>query len=292
MGPDGAILDTNAAWVTFSDLNDAPVPPPGVADNYLAVCDRSAVAGCEEAGAVAAGLRRILAGGPGFDLEYPCESPFEERWFLLQASPVPMPDGLGRGAVLAHVNITQRKRAEETLATLAYRDPLTALPNRAVAVDRLTKALLAAARTHRHVAVLFIDLDGFKLVNDQYGHARGDEVLVAAASRLGRHLRASEVLARFGGDEFVLICEDLADPADATTVAERVGEAMAHPFQIGRFAVPLGASVGVVLARPGEDALAVLGRADAAMYADKRAVRGDPSGSRGAGKALSAPGLW
>ena len=119
----------------------------------------------------------------------------------------------------------RRDAAERELRHRALHDPLTRLPNRALLTDRLRHALSRARREHRSVAALFLDVDDFKDVNDRHGHEGGDALLQALAPRLQGALRANDTLARFGADEFVVVCEDLDDPEEALSVADRLLEA-------------------------------------------------------------------
>ena len=174
------------------------------------------------------------------------------------------------------VNVIRRfddahRRLREQLAHNAVHDCLTGLPNRTLLIDRLDQ-LVAGPNRRVHFAVLFIDIDRFKSVNDLAGHAAGDELLVAVAARLRGVIRQGDTIARLGGDEFVILCPDLGDPCtEASAVAERVTAVISQPFQLGdppqQFFV--SASVGVGLAAPGDTAESVLSRADAAMYAAK-----------------------
>lgn len=168
----------------------------------------------------------------------------------------------------------------ELLAHHAVHDSLTGLPNRTLLMDRLERLLPSAGRAPRsadrrrpNFAVLFIDVDRFKAVNDVAGHHVGDELLVAVAGRLGAVIRDGDTLARLGGDEFVVLCPDLTEPAsEATAVAERITAVMARPFCLAgaREEFFLSASVGVGVAAPGDTAESILSRADAAMYSAKR----------------------
>jgi diguanylate cyclase len=173
----------------------------------------------------------------------------------------------------------QLMSANETLRQRAFVDALTNLPNRLLFEDRLSHALLrcerSAGRTHHRdtvrLAVLFVDLDGFKPVNDSLGHAAGDQVLKEAAARLRRTARDSDTVARIGGDEFVLLLEDVAGPVDCATLARRLVSAMAEPFELGDRAVEVSASIGVVVYPDHGHQDKLLAHADAAMYAAKRA---------------------
>jgi len=152
------------------------------------------------------------------------------------------------------------------------RDPLTGVLNRAACLDRLAHALARARRGGRAIAVLFIDLDGFKAVNDSFGHAIGDAVLTAVAQRLDDAVRRSDSLARLGGDEFVVLAEDIEAPETVERLAERIGQALREPFPVPDGAAKLGASIGVVVAGTGT-AAEVLRQADVAMYRAKSGGR-------------------
>jgi diguanylate cyclase (GGDEF)-like protein len=168
-----------------------------------------------------------------------------------------------------------RHRSEQEFRHQALHDPLTGMPNRTLFADRLELALAQAERRDNAVAVLFLDLDDFKVVNDSLGHSAGDELLRATAARLVALLRPGDTVARFGGDEFVMICGDLSDAAHAQRIAERVIAALAEPLTVGGAEHVVGASIGIAVARgpsrPGED---VLREADAAMYRAKELGRG------------------
>src|SRR2546421_437967 len=145
------------------------------------------------------------------------------------------------------------------------------LPARALFLDRLGQALSRLGRHATSVAVLFLDLDRFKAVNDALGHAAGDELLRAVAARLARVLRAGDTAARLGGDEFAVLCEDVAGERHAVGVAERVAEALRSPFAVGGDEVYARSSVGIALAVHGdEEPDALLHEADAAMYRAKQ----------------------
>ncbi|HEY7953600.1 MAG TPA: sensor domain-containing diguanylate cyclase [Solirubrobacteraceae bacterium] len=154
----------------------------------------------------------------------------------------------------------------------ALRDPLTRLPNRLLLMDRARQALGRLRRSHALVALLFIDLDRFKAVNDSFGHAAGDHLLIAAAERLTDVLRDSDTAARLGGDEFVVLAEELESEAEACTVAERVLQALQAPFHAGAGEVAMLASVGVSVSHaPDTDPEDLLREADIAMYRAKSA---------------------
>jgi diguanylate cyclase (GGDEF)-like protein len=154
----------------------------------------------------------------------------------------------------------------------ALHDSLTGLPNRELLQQRLEHAALRAQRSHANAAILFADLDRFKLVNDTHGHDVGDELLLAVSHRLAALVRPGDTLARFAGDEFVFLCEDLQSAADVEVLARRVDDAFAKPFELGGgLELALTASVGVAFAGPGEEISGQLVvNADMAMYQAKR----------------------
>jgi diguanylate cyclase (GGDEF)-like protein/PAS domain S-box-containing protein len=154
----------------------------------------------------------------------------------------------------------------------ALHDPLTKLPNRLLLMDRVRQAIARMHRSKQSIALLFLDLDGLKSVNDNLGHAAGDEVLIAAAARLAETLRDSDTVARLGGDEFVMLAEDLDSDAEALAVAERAVNALEQPFELQAIKLPIYASVGVSISHdPEVDPEDLLREADVAMYRAKRA---------------------
>ncbi|MGH7507490.1 MAG: sensor domain-containing phosphodiesterase, partial [Longimicrobiales bacterium] len=170
---------------------------------------------------------------------------------------------------------TLRKRAEEQLLHNAFHDALTSLPNRALFLDRLERVLVHSNRRPGYrFAVLFVDLDRFKLINDTMGHIAGDELLTGVARRLERCLRQEDTVARFGGDEFAILLDGVLDVRDATRVAERINYELALPFRVGRREVACSASIGIALSASGyERPEDVLHDADAAMYRAKAGGR-------------------
>jgi diguanylate cyclase (GGDEF)-like protein len=158
----------------------------------------------------------------------------------------------------------------EVLSIQALQDSLTGLPNRAALIRHLELSLAAGARVGRGVAVLFIDLDGFKQVNDSLGHAAGDELLVRASERISACLRPGDIVARLGGDEFVVVCVDVLDESALPAIAARIGGQLATPFRIGAQNAVVSASVGIAATTHSTaTAEVLLGRADLAMYEAK-----------------------
>ena len=174
--------------------------------------------------------------------------------------------------LVAVVNITERKQAEEKMERIAYYDLLTDLPNRALLADRLSQAMVQCQRRNRSLAVAYLDLDGFKTVNDTYGHDVGDELLVAVSQRMKEALRAGDTLARIGGDEFIAVMADLEKIEDSEPVLERLLEAAADSVTLGDAVMQVSASIGVThYPQDGVDADQLIRHADQAMYIAKQA---------------------
>jgi diguanylate cyclase (GGDEF)-like protein/PAS domain S-box-containing protein len=174
-------------------------------------------------------------------------------------------------AVLANLHdVTDRKRAEEALTHQAFHDMLTGLPNRALFRDRLDHTLLQAMRTGNYPVVLYIDLDGFKHVNDSLGHDAGDDLLIEVTRRTSSIVRAGDTVARLGGDEFAVLVEQSGDALlEARVIANRLLEALLVPVQLGNRAITMSASIGIAPATPDSTAGSLLRDADTAMYRAK-----------------------
>ena len=179
-----------------------------------------------------------------------------------------------RGVVTHSRDVSERRALEDQLAHQAFHDALTALPNRALFRDRVDHAIARAMRRGTRVDVVFLDLDGFKTVNDSLGHDAGDQVLLAAAERLRRGLRDGDTAARLGGDEFGVLLEECASEEAAADIAARITSAFAAPFIVRGREVVATASVGLATASMGDTSDVVLRNADAAMYVAKRNGRG------------------
>ncbi|GGY58336.1 hypothetical protein GCM10011297_33770 [Bacterioplanes sanyensis] len=173
-------------------------------------------------------------------------------------------------------DISKRKALQYELEKQATLDPLTGLPNRALFADRLQQATLTAERKQWQLVVMFIDLDGFKAINDDYGHDAGDEVLRQTAERLRRSVRSSDVVARQGGDEFVLLMQEVHSRESVALVADIILDQLRQPFYLNQGATPsLGASIGIAMSPSGgAPANRLISLADRAMYAAKRAGKG------------------
>jgi diguanylate cyclase (GGDEF)-like protein/PAS domain S-box-containing protein len=166
-------------------------------------------------------------------------------------------------------DVTSRKETEEKLTRMAQFDVLTGLLNRGVFVNTLASALADARRRGSRLAVLYLDLDHFKDVNDTQGHPAGDALLKCVAHRLSENIRAADTVARFGGDEFAVLVTNVEEAADAAILAKKLIEAIGRPYSIGGSDVYAGASVGIALSEPGVAAETLLSRADVALYRAK-----------------------
>ena len=166
-------------------------------------------------------------------------------------------------------DITNRKNAEASLIKLSQSDTLTGLANRGMFVTSLEHAIKDARRRNRGAAVFYLDLDNFKDVNDTWGHPVGDRLLQSVAQRLRDSIRGSDIVARFGGDEFSVLMSDLDEPADAGILAQKLVDVMEVPFLIDGSTVSTGISIGIALYEPDTDAEALLSRADVALYRSK-----------------------
>jgi diguanylate cyclase (GGDEF)-like protein/PAS domain S-box-containing protein len=180
------------------------------------------------------------------------------------------------GIVLNCRDISERKAFEEQLTHQAFHDPVTGLANRALFAERVRHAIARTRREHQSVAVVFLDLDDFKTINDSLGHAAGDEVLVEVAKRLATSIRASDTAARFGGDEFALLLEDIDGVQEAADTADRVLESLALPLRVAHKELSLRCSIGISVVSQGVAAGAeeLIRDADAAMYRAKRDGKG------------------
>ena len=187
----------------------------------------------------------------------------------LTASPV-LRDGVVVGAVVVFRDVTERKALERRLLHQAFHDQLTGLPSRALFLDRLEHARTRGRDTGTMQAVLFLDLDRFKLINDSLGHRVGDDVLCTVASRLVAAVRQGDTVARFGGDEFTVLLEQMSGPGEATATAERILQSLRQPVVAGDRQVVLSVSIGIAVAEPGNSHTDLLAAADIAMYEAKR----------------------
>ena len=184
--------------------------------------------------------------------------------------------GITTHYVGAHTDITDRKATEDEIKHLAFYDPLTELPNRRLLMERLKHAINVERREGKHLALLMLDLDRFKAVNDNLGHLAGDELLQQVASRITARLRDVDLVARLGGDEFIVLLEDIAQPEDAARIAEEIIVVIAQPFCLSHCDdVHIGTSIGISMyPQHGDTPETLIDHADAALYQAKDAGRG------------------
>jgi diguanylate cyclase (GGDEF)-like protein len=189
--------------------------------------------------------------------------------------PVVRRDEVGEMAEGFNYLLEKLRESEARMAHLAHHDALTGLPNRLSFLAHMQKGAALARRQDARLALLFIDLDGFKPVNDRYGHEVGDQLLQQVAARLNEGVRESDTIARFGGDEFVLLLTDVADSGSAAAIAEKIIARLSAPYCVEAIQLNIGASIGIALfPDDGEDVGALIAQADAAMYDAKRGGRG------------------
>jgi diguanylate cyclase (GGDEF)-like protein/PAS domain S-box-containing protein len=233
-----------------------------------------------------AALRAANVAGSSTGMQYELMLPSGRHWFELSVSRKSTPAGQAPHFIVLARDITERKEAETRIARLALLDSLTGLPNRHSFLERVDLEIRRARQGDSQMAVLFMDLDGFKNVNDTMGHSVGDTILQMAAERLREGLRPADVisrsgalasqveLARLGGDEFTALMVDISRPEDALAVAQRIVQIMRKPFALSSRAVTLTASVGIALyPQDGLDASTLLQHADTAMYHAKNSGR-------------------
>jgi diguanylate cyclase (GGDEF)-like protein/PAS domain S-box-containing protein len=194
------------------------------------------------------------------------------KWVLARGMIVSYtPDGKPLRMIGTHADITERKKMEERMRHMAHYDPLTELPNRALITERLQQAVIKAKRDKAHIAVMFLDLDLFKPVNDNLGHEIGDLLLKQVARRLQACVRASDTVARIGGDEFIVLLPTIEQKLDAAVVAEKMLHALNQPFDVAEHTIDISGSIGVaVYPEQGEDEKLLLINADIAMYHAKK----------------------
>ncbi len=237
---DGVILVVNDHWREFSRENGidpgSAAPHTDVGANYLAVCQAGIDAMSPGALAAYDGIQAVLNGKlPSFRMEYQCPSPKQNRWYLMTVTP--LMQNARDGAVITHTDLTERKAMERQIREQAFHDPLTKLPNRILFKDRLRYAMASSKRSGRYSALLFLNLDHFRSLNDSHGHEVGDLLLIEVATRLQIGVREMDSVARLGGDEFLVIINDLdTDKTKAAVkcslIADTIRTSLAKPYAL------------------------------------------------------------
>jgi diguanylate cyclase (GGDEF)-like protein/PAS domain S-box-containing protein len=255
----------------FTRVNAALCRITGYSEGDLLGTTFQALTHPDDLGADLDQLQRVLAGESE---SYEMEKRYRHAdghyiWALLSVSLVRGEAGVPLYFVSQIQDISEQKLDAERLTAMTLHDPLTGLANRVLFADRLAHAVERGRRSKERIAVLFIDFDRFKAVNDSLGHAAGDELLRQAAGRMRRAVRPADTIARLGGDEFTVLCEDLGRVDDASWVASRVSEELERPFLVFGTQRSIGVSIGIAVAASHDTAETVLAKADAAMYRSK-----------------------
>jgi diguanylate cyclase (GGDEF)-like protein/PAS domain S-box-containing protein len=266
MDLEGVILETNPAFQRLL----------GHTAEELRGRTATSLSPAEEASVTLGPMRELVAGRHGaFTVEQRftrCDG--QPIWGSLTMSKMDLGSGSQRLLALLQ-DVSERKELEAQLTRQAFQDSLTGLANRALFRDRVAHALTRSARSGKNdVAVLFVDLDSFKTVNDGLGHAAGDRLLVSIGTRLAGAMRAGDTVARLGGDEFAILLEEVLDESEVLTIAERALAAVRAPVQLGASEVFVGASIGAAFGRDASSADDLLRNSDVAMYAAKSAGKG------------------
>lgn len=268
----GHILDTNPAWNVLREASgtqgtEPDMDPLDIGSDYLTVLESGIRSGGENLVKV---LTDVLNGrAEEAEADIALGNGSRHHWYSARATRL---RGSSGGAVVMHTDVTELKRSHDELEMKASRDNLTGLLNRAAFEKEVDAALLHARAHDEGLAVLFIDLDGFKPINDTYGHAVGDDVLRAVVQRITSAVRTSDRVARLGGDEFVVLIAPLKDLDIAERTADRILEVLTQPVRVGGRAIPLSASIGIssIDTPLGDDHKQLIERADHAMYMAKQ----------------------
>ena len=272
------VLDRLHDGIAVFDSNDALIfANQECLDMFEPIADRFQTGTSFEALMDAAGSKKMIADafvGPG-EIDFA-----DGRTLLLRESR--MPSG---GVVRSFTDLTEYRLAEQQIAYMASHDGVTGLPNRSLFMDRLWLAIAGARRNRTKAAVLFIDLDGFKAVNDRLGHEAGDMILHQVAVRLVARVRASDTVARYGGDEFTVILNQISNAQDVGRVAQSIVDELSRPFTAKRETVMIGASVGIALyPEHSENPDSLIRIADKAMYEVKHSGKRGYRMAAGAGR--------
>jgi diguanylate cyclase (GGDEF)-like protein len=278
----GVIGAVNAAWRQFAWINGGgseATSPIGV--NYLSICDQAAATPNGEEGALAAeGIRAVMDGRrTEFHLEYPCHTAYEQRWFRMTVTRL---FGSTSQVVVSHRNITHIRRteiaarlAQAMLRQASEEDPLTDLPNRTVLMQRL-EALVERSSTEDEpgFALLFLEMDRFKLINDALGHEAGDEMLIALGQRLRDAQAVGSFAARSGDHQFVYVARDIGSEDEARAIGDRLRSMLGAPYTIHGYDLQTNISIGIVMGGRMDGAHELLRQGSIALYEAKQAAPG------------------
>ncbi len=267
----GVIVHANQAWFDAIDRWNLNVVEYRLGSDYLAACRSGWNGRCPEMqihGERVTALLRGVREQP--EVIYRWVQEGDERWYC--ASTVPFDSSPGEGTLILHRDVTLAVRHEEQLSRKAFFDTLTGLPNFALFSDRLNHAITQSARSGNPLAIMFIDVDDFKLINDSYGHVAGNRVLREIAQRLSGCLREGDTVGRLGGDEFGVVLPGIGDQTAVEIVAEKMQESLSAPFLAsGDRDLRVTASIGIALCpRDGNSVEILLQSADQQMYHTKR----------------------
>jgi diguanylate cyclase (GGDEF)-like protein len=266
----GTITTTNRAWDEYARRNIRKPERFFEGGNYLEILDKLAKRGKQQRSDFLLGLREILSGNlEEFSMETSTDSAGEKLWFLSRGTRMTGKDK-ETYVIITHTPTTELKNAEGEVQKLAYFDNLTGLPNRLLLNDRLLHSLELADRNDESIAVMFLDLDHFKEINDTLGHIMGDELLKSVAKRLVGCTRKSDTVARLGGDEFIILLPNIKHFNDVTTLANKVLHAISHPFNINGREIHSSTSIGIsFFPDDANNAELLIRNADIAMYQAK-----------------------
>jgi diguanylate cyclase (GGDEF)-like protein/PAS domain S-box-containing protein len=263
VGIDGLIRETNSAFAEMSGYTR---------DELVGQSSGLLMSDEDEARLAEAVVGEILERGgshAAVDLQLQRKDG-DERWVRVDTSIVADDAGVFQYSVSISNDITDKRLFEQHLVHEASHDHLTGIPNRALLRELLEQAAARTRRHHRSMTVMFVDLDRFKAVNDEMGHAAGDQVLIQSARRIANALRTGDVVARYGGDEFVVVCEDAGAYAGASVIADRIRHELGSPFDLDNGRARIGASIGIVISDGTDDIDRLLKRADEGLYRAKR----------------------
>jgi len=270
----GTITTTNRAWDEFARRNLRKPENLLEGGNYLKILETLTKKGKIQRTEFLLGLREVLAGSlEEFSMEIFSINDGEKSWFLSRGTRL-----IGKNnepyVIITHAPITKLKKAENKVQKLAYFDNLTGLPNRLMLNDRLLHVLDWAHRQEESIAVMFLDLDHFKEINDSLGHAAGDDLLKSVAKRLTGCIRKSDTVARLGGDEFIILLANIKHFDDVTNLANKVLHALSRPFRIKEREIYTSTSIGIsFFPDDADNAETLISNADVAMYQAKESGR-------------------